>query len=237
MLKEFQMSETINYSLRGKTRYLETPNECPLCHSVITVKESISQSAINDMYQFVFKCPSNSCNNYFIAYYKVEDNLSLNFQYYKPTNILYTKFADVIANLSSNFISIYKEAEEAEQIGLSQIAGPGYRKAFEFLIKDYVKSLISPEEYNTIESTFAGNVVTNFIPDKRIQAVAKRALWLGNDETHYFRKWTDKNINDLITLINLTIHWIEIEKISSDYIEEMPEKAEESKIDSNNLEK
>ncbi|MCH8033412.1 MAG: DUF4145 domain-containing protein [Bacteroidetes bacterium] len=231
------MSDTISYSYGGRNNSIEAPNKCPLCHSVITVKESISQSVFNNMFQFVFKCPSNKCNNYFIAYYKVEDNNQLNFQYHKPTNILYTKFADVITNLSSNFISIYKEAEEAKQIGLAQIAGPGYRKAFEFLIKDYVKSLIKPEEYKTIESTFAGDVITNYIPDKRIQAVAKRALWLGNDETHYFRKWTDKDINDLITLINLTIHWIEIEKISSDYIEDMPEKAEESKSDSNKLEK
>jgi len=234
------MSEKIVFTARGTSFSIETPNECPLCHSVITVKESISQNDFNSTLQIVFKCPSNRCNNYFIAYYKiekVEDTLSLDFQYYKPTNIMYTKFADVITNLSSNFISIYKEAEEAKQIGLSQIAGPGYRKAFEFLIKDYVKSLIKPEEYSTIESTFAGDVVKNYIPDKRIQAVAKRALWIGNDETHYIRKWTDKDINDLIALINLTIHWIEIEKDSSDYIEDMPEKAEESKSESNNVEK
>lgn len=38
-----------------------------------------------------------------------------------------------------------------------------------------------------------------------------------------YANWEEKDINDLITLINLTIHWIEIEHLSSVYTKEMPE--------------
>jgi len=96
------------------------------------------------------------------------------------------------------------------------------RKAFEFLIKDYAKSL-KPEDSERIEKLFSGNVVKEFITDPRIQAVSKRALWLGNDETHYLKKWDQHNINDLITLIKLAINWVEIERLSNDFIEEMPD--------------
>jgi len=58
-----------------------------------------------------------------------------------------------------------------------------------------------------------------------VQAVAKRALWIGNDETHYSRKWEDRDINDLVTLIKLTLEWIDIERQSSEYLNEMPEPA------------
>ncbi len=40
--------------------------------------------------------------------------------------------------------------------------------------------------------------------------MAERAAWLGNDETHYQRKWTDKDISDLKTVISLAEHWIDI---------------------------
>jgi hypothetical protein len=120
------------------------------------------------------------------------------------------------------FISVFQEAEEAAQIGLAQIAGPGYRKSFEFLIKDYAKSL-SPDKSEQIEKAFAGTVVTDYVTDPRIQGVAKRTLWLGNDETHYLRKWTSHDIGDLITLIRLTVNWIEIDQLTTHYSEGMPE--------------
>ena len=111
---------------------------------------------------------------------------------------------------------------EAKDRGLTQIAGPGYRKAFEFLIKDYAKGRASSDS-EVIEKMAAAAVVKNYISDVRVQAVAKRALWIGNDETHYLRKWEDRDINDLAVLIKLTIEWIDIERQSAAYIDDMPE--------------
>jgi len=124
--------------------------------------------------------------------------------------------------VSATFIAIFAEAEEAKALGLHQIAGPGYRKAFEFLIKDYAKTL-APEKAKEIEEKFAGAVVNEFIQDTRIQRVAKRALWVGNDESHYLRKWQDKDVTDLVNLIKLTADWIEIGQLSNEYVDDMPE--------------
>ena len=58
-----------------------------------------------------------------------------------------------------------------------------------------------------------------------MQAIAKRTLWIGNDETHYLRIWKDKDITDLIILIKLLVDWIEIEYLSNQYeTDMMPEK-------------
>jgi hypothetical protein len=217
------MAEKISFTLAGHHRVIDAPNKCPICHHIVIIKESISIFAHQHEVQLVFRCPNNDCESFFIAYYEVSPNGEVSFKCYKPLAVSFTKFPQLITSISPSFIDIYKEAEEARQIGLSQISGPGYRKAFEFLVKDYAKSLVSSEKHPEIEKSFAGNVVNNYIQDKRIQAVSKRALWLGNDETHYLRKWGEKDVTDLITLIDLTIRWIEIEKISSDYISEMPE--------------
>lgn len=141
----------------------------------------------------------------------------------EPPKLLRIEMPEFVREISSDFISIYREAVEAKERGLTQIAGPGYRKAFEFLIKDYAKTKAPPEESPNIEKLQGSAVVTTYIADTRVQAVAKRALWLGNDETHYLRKWEDRDINDLVTLIRLTIEWIDIERQSAAYIEDMPE--------------
>jgi hypothetical protein len=133
-----------------------------------------------------------------------------------------TAFPKAVADLSPTFLAVFNESEEAFQLGLTQIAGPGYRKAFEFLIKDYAKSL-APEKTEDIEKSFSGTVVSDYVTDPRIQAVARRTLWLGNDETHYLRKWNSHDINDLITLIRLAVNWIEIDQLSKHYNESMPD--------------
>ena len=45
---------------------------------------------------------------------------------------------------------------------------------------------------------------------------------MGNDETHYVRKWEDKDLEDLKKFIQLTEHWIESEHLTREAIAEMP---------------
>ena len=66
-------------------------------------------------------------------------------------------------------------------------------------------------------------VITEYIDDSNIKNVATRAVWLGNDETHYIRVWEDKDLPFLKKLIDLTIHWIEAKELTKTMIEEMPD--------------
>ncbi len=47
------------------------------------------------------------------------------------------------------------------------------------------------------------------------------AAWLGNDETHYERRWVDKDVEDLRRLIDITCHWIEMNVLTAQYRQEM----------------
>jgi len=134
------------------------------------------------------------------------------------------EFQAEISRVSPRFTKIYDQSAAAESADLDELCGPGYRKALEFLIKDYAKSLTSgAADRVQIEKTPLGGCIENFISDPRIKSCAKRAAWLGNDETHYLRKWPEKDVQDLKKLIELTVHWLSAEIITRDLESSMPE--------------
>jgi hypothetical protein len=77
----------------------------------------------------------------------------------------------------------------------------------------------------TVKSTFLGNCIKNWIPDRRIKDIAERAAWLGNDEVHYERKWIDKDVQDLNALIRLVTSYIASEREYQKMMEDMPPKS------------
>jgi len=74
-------------------------------------------------------------------------------------------------------------------------------------IKDFASSKV-PERADEIKRQFFGLVISSHIENAQVKACAHRATWLGNDETHYVKKWETKDIEDLKQLIRLTETWI-----------------------------
>ncbi len=104
------------------------------------------------------------------------------------------------------------------------ISGPGYRKALEFLVKDYLGSLQETDEAKKEVANWPlMAVLRKYVTDKRMLTTAERAAWLGNDETHYVRKWEDKDLEDLKNLIKLTCYWIQSEHLTHAAAESMPQ--------------
>jgi hypothetical protein len=55
------------------------------------------------------------------------------------------------------------------------------------------------------------------------ESMAERATWLGNDETHYIRKWEDKDLQDMKRLITLTTYWIMSDQLTKAAVVAMPQ--------------
>ena len=108
-------------------------------------------------------------------------------------------------------------------MSLMEICGVGYRKALEFLIKDYIIQGKSEDIVDKIKKIRLAKCIDDYVEDEKLKAVAKRAVWLGNDETHYVRKWENKDVQDLKGVIRLTILWIEKEKETEWLLAEMTE--------------
>lgn len=205
----------------GQKSVIGHPNECPFCHSTIT-PNFIYGYLNNTTIETLLACPNIKCKKSFIGYYPHTNG---NYTYngiVTQGNLIGKDFTDNISNISPAFIEIYNQAYSAEQQNLTEICGVGYRKALEFLIKDYI-ILNNPEDKDKVEKKMLGPCIKDYVNDDRIKGVAKRAVWLGNDETHYIRKWEGKNLQDLKKLIDLTVHWIEMESLTKSFEDQMPE--------------
>ena len=196
------------------------PDECPMCHRHLVPSEIEARATGQEKIEVAFQCTYTECRSIFIGYYEREPNNLYKLKNVSPRKFEGTKFAREIDATSTEFVTIYNQAEAAETAGYDRIAGMGYRKSLEFLIKDYLL-LIYPDKKNDISKALLGKCIDEYVDDPKIKAYAKRAAWLGNDETHYIRKWESKDIADLKILIRLCTNWIESSLLTAKYEKEM----------------
>lgn len=191
---------------------VEEVGECPCCH-IATSPTYINGFMIGSQEEnipltvyIILYCPR--CRNFYLAKYLSYmgvAHLQLNFVF--PKNANQKIFSDNINKLSPEFVSIYNQALESEtNIATQGLAGLGYRKALEFLIKDYLIK-IKYQDKETIIKMDLNDCINKL--DKTLQILAKASAWIGNDETHYFRKNPEYNIEDLKDFINSLIVKIE----------------------------
>jgi len=205
-------------SVDGKKFLIDKSILCPYCKTLITPNELFSQYYRKNQYLSI----TWECHNCYKNFISTAENIEpssdeiINLTHYPivPTDKV---FEDKIINLSSKFAKIYNQAKYAEEYNLDEIAGMGYRKALEFLIKDYC-SYITPNDKEQIQKMLLSQVVSKYILDNDILIFAKASVWLGNDETHYIKQFTDKDINDLKNFIDATVHYISLKLLANDAV-------------------
>lgn len=125
-----------------------------------------------------------------------------------PPQTVRIDFSQELMDLSPQFVKVYKQACESEFLNLDELAGMGYRKALEFVIKNFAIS-VHPTQEAEIKIKLLAQCIRDYINDQNIKSCAERAAWLGNDETHYIRKWKNYDLDDLKILLRLTVNFIE----------------------------
>lgn len=193
------------------TRSLTIPRNCIHCHKDVGFSEvSVTAPIQQDKCRVIavtFLCPS--CSKFSVYEYDEFDNFGsfdlVDYTYIKDVKV---DLPQNINEISKEFVDIYKQAAIAEAYGLIDICGVAYRKAAEFLIKDYVIRKF-PTEEGVIKKSTLGNVIKNKLSDfNKIQTLATATAWIGNDETHYVRKHTDKDLKDLKAFLHATTTFI-----------------------------
>ncbi|WP_232311131.1 hypothetical protein [Robertmurraya korlensis] len=195
------------------------PDICPICTYSISPEYILIYFKGSWTTHLLCGCPRNECGALFFAEYQESGN-QFYFQGCYPNSKTNKEFPQEVAELSPNFVAIFNQAHHAEQEKLDLVCGVAYRKALEYLIKDYVLSMY-PEDDSKIKSMPLQQCIQKFITEPSIKLMAERATWLGNDETHYIRKWVDKDLQDLKNLIDLTVFFISMSLKASKYKEEM----------------
>ncbi|AXX91061.1 hypothetical protein CPU12_07975 [Malaciobacter molluscorum LMG 25693] len=189
------------------------PTKCPRCHHAINPNYVGAVKGKYNEYDLFFNCPH--CDRGFIGEYK--DGYV---QFVSPLSYQKESFEKEIEELSPNFVEIYNQSIEAESQNLNQLTGIGLRKSFEFLIKDFLVYK-NPDIEEKIKKTQLSRCINNYIEDVKLKQISERATWLGNDETHYVRKWEDKDIKDLKLLIQVTVNMIHNDLLTEKYLSDM----------------
>ena len=202
------------------------PDECPCCHHAMEPGVLASIFSEDDrVIDVAFMCPRHKCSRMFIAIFErtlmqhgYSDCFYLRATF--PRNPVAPSVPEEVAKISPQFVAIFTQASNAEAFRLGEVAGVGYRKALEYLVKDYCVTK-SPDKEDDVKKRPLGQVIDVYVDNENIKQCAKRAVWLGNDETHYVRTWVDKDVKDLKLLIKLTVGWIEQAIITAMLIADM----------------
>lgn len=215
------MSQTdTSYSEFCERNELEEVIECPIC------KTTVQFIAICDIVRdgghhcMILECPK--CHEIVIVMWEYPDNVNeeVTISHIFPKNVKDKVLDKWISNMSPMFTTTYNQANAAETYGLNEIAGMGYRKAMEYLIKDYAV-MKHPKEKELIMGKALSKCIEDYVSEPKIKTMAKGAVWLGNDETHYLRKWVDKDISDMKNMIDLTLYWMNFERMTEEYRQTM----------------
>lgn len=216
ILKSIEPSEVDNRPFK-----LSSIDSCPIC------KKSIAPKFLNGIFWITdendahiechFMCPG--CKRTFIGSYLAESNymdydigeiISIDPQHYESQH-----FDSHIEDLSPQFIKIFNQSLAAESYGLDEIAGLGYRKSLEFLVKDFAIHRY-PGEEEEIKKLMLSPCIKKYIDNPQIKTLAERSAWIGNDEAHYIRKQANRDVSDMKSFIQATVYFISMILITED---------------------
>jgi len=201
------------------------PDKCPMCTLGIEPRFLSAYLVTDDdpkRIAVVFQCPRSSCRTVFAGHYEYHYS-SRSYLLDRTVRLVLVEsisWPEVVTSISGSFCRIYAQAHIAESNGLDQVCGPGYRRALEFLVKDYL--IHCGDDESAVKTLWLGKCIER-IKDENIKATARRAAWLGNDETHYERTWEKHDLKNLKDLIRLTVNWIESAELTKQYVDDMPE--------------
>lgn len=206
----------MDVKIGNSTFKLRDPNICPHCHltnvpahiyGVPTKGEEDKEQVIS-----IWRCANRECYKHFGVLHEYEPKgwVLKRFLTGLPKGPIWPKpiedlrhgaSAEDQESSPSRFIKTYLQSLRAEALGLDELAGMGYRKAIEFLVKDWAIQQ-KPEDLAKIEDAWLGQVIKDYFQGD-LKDILERATWLGNDQAHYKKVFEDFDIDILKELIDL----------------------------------
>lgn len=173
------------------------PEICPVCGRG-TALNPMFFTAGPDGVIFVFRCSHRDCQSVFA--YLQENKTNGNRVISLPANNKFEGIPTEALSVSDKFTEIYFEASSVDQLNYHHLDGMGYRRALEFLVKDYLVYFgIVDNTDDAYHLSFSSAI--DKLDNDDLKHLAKASSWLGNDQTHTEIKWTDYTVEDLKSFI------------------------------------
>lgn len=168
----------------------EIPVECPHCGSFLTPQiQSFASNSSQTVYLFYFH--NDCCDRPSYALYDVSISTHAGkFLALYPTFEKKPTLPESLSKISPRFVELYNNCYFAEQKGYFELAGSGYRNALEILIKDFAINELHETENEVCKKKLA-QAIESYTPNVRLAQSADVVRILGNDYTHYQRRYED----------------------------------------------
>jgi hypothetical protein len=166
----------MNYGHNNQSYFIADPNICPHCH-VVNKPKRIWQEFTKDTdniltFLSAWSCANEKCSKVFVCMHK-DVSGSMSFKRFLnglpkgpnwPIPIIELKNGnpkEPSKPEESRFIKTYLQSLVAENSGLDELAGMGYRKSIEYLVKDWAIQN-NPSDKETIENCWLGQVIKDY---------------------------------------------------------------------------
>lgn len=158
----------------------------------------------------IMQCPV--CKQYFFVDYLITSDYFGNieqiatYEIFPKVNSSDIHFDNRLSDkISPDFCKIYKQALIADSLGLSEITGISFRKAFEVLVKDYAYFLNQDVDKQEILKLSLKQTIDKYFKNSEFESIFRKISWLGNDHSHTFNKHDSYGVNDLKRFITSCI--------------------------------
>lgn len=169
----------------NKTLNIEIPKTCPIC-GIANNPTSNEAGSLGTQEGYIFtihhRCPACKKVHMTNQEYLGESKTKMLLVY--PNKVI-TEIDQLFLDFAPRFAEFYSEAVEAENLGLDNIAGTGYRSSIECLIKDYALDfeLASKDEISKLNFN---NAIDKFVKDDELLNGALHFIRkVGNNYTHW----------------------------------------------------
>lgn len=223
--------EIVKFSLGSSPLDTELPKQCPICSGfgapTVTNKQNIQKRGISEFMAILeFYC--HACDTCFYGIYDflLPTDRSALFGKLVITipNALNTPLPDFVQTVSPRAAKLYEGAENALSQGYEDLSGTGFRNAMEILMLDYGLKVIGIEESKLLNKQKGRklkdlfHLIKEVLPTVQLQNSADVVRILGNDYTHYYVEYSDKDIKILKRYLDIMITMLE-----GDYMSRYPE--------------
>ena len=189
----------------------EKPATCPFCgYGTDATFNATNSYKFNSNTLLTATCECTSCHKlfFFACEYAGSDPAKAVSVYPAETVVPYRN--DNLASISERFIDMYNQALTSEHNQNYELAAIGYRFALEILVKDYaIQELNEPEE--TVSKKSLCDAIAKYLSQPDLVATADVVRILGNDYTHYKRKYPEHDFLLLKKYMEIFLAQIEVQ--------------------------
>ena len=201
----------VSRSFNNTSYTIEETTVCPHCAKSIFPNtsdyKSFSYTSDIKLWGITYRCPAPDCNKIFLAVFLGDiETKKLELNYIYPNRLPET-LHPLLQDLSPRFIEAYRQANIAENHNCFELAGSGYRNAIEILIKDFAINELKKDE-SEVSKKKLHICIKDYLSDVDLTTSADVVRILGNDNTHYERKYEELDFNILKTYMNIFIQLI-----------------------------